>query len=191
MRLLTTEESNIFLTADTHFSDEYTRKRSRRPFADINAMDLAMIDRWNNKVKPNDKVIHIGDFGNYDMVSKLNGNITLLAGNHERDDVEAGKINEQYLLSLGFKDVYLEEKRIFITLDGDPFELVHEPSYSTTNNYTLFGHIHKLQMVKRGGLNVGVDCHNYEPLSLKEVFAFKKEFSRAHTNFNKEVFYQF
>ena len=37
----------------------------------------------------------------------------------------------------------------------------------------MFGHIHKLQMVKKNGLNVGVDCHNFKPISLEEVLWYK------------------
>lgn len=188
MSLLTTERNNIFVTSDTHFSEEATRVRSRRPFSDINEMDLAIVENWNSKVQPNDRVFHIGDFGKYEMVSKLNGNITLLAGNHERKDVENGLINEQYLLGLGFDEVYLEAKGLHVVLDGVRIEMIHEPSNATTDNYKLFGHIHKLQMIKRGALNVGVDCHNYTPLSLKEIFEYRDAFKKESRNFNKEVF---
>lgn len=185
MLLSTTERSNLFFSADTHFSQERTRKLSRRPFADINAMDLAMVERWNSKVQPDDTVIHVGDFGHYPMVSKLNGNIILLAGNYERKDMKNGLISKDYLLGLGFKEVYLEEKSLTVSLEGTTVELVHEPSHAKTRHFKLFGHIHKLQMVKRNALNVGVDCHDFAPISLKEVFMLKEAIEK---HFDNEVF---
>ena len=35
-------------------------------------------------LKPEDVVVHLGDFGNFDVANKLNGNKILLLGNYER-----------------------------------------------------------------------------------------------------------
>lgn len=65
----------VFFTSDTHFSQERTFKFSRRPFNNVKEMDETIIANWNNLVKENDTVFHLGDFGNYSLVEKLNGNI--------------------------------------------------------------------------------------------------------------------
>lgn len=52
-------------------------------------MNEALITNWNNVVKPNDTVFHLGDFafgGSYiwnNVLSRLNGNIHLILGNHK------------------------------------------------------------------------------------------------------------
>lgn len=185
MALATTEHNDLFFTADTHFSQERTRHLSRRPFPDINEMDLALVENWNSVVKPNDTVYHLGDFGSYSMVSKLNGKIILLAGNYERRDIEEGLINEKRLLELGFHEVHLDAISLVGSYDGTSIEMVHEPSHAKTHHFKLFGHIHKLQMIKRNALNVGVDCHNFTPINLKEVFEMK---NAIENHFDNEVF---
>ena len=52
-------------------------------------------------------------------------------------------------------------------------------------DFGLFGHIHRSQMVRRYGINVGIDCNNYFPMSLKDV----KFFINAIKNhYDNEVF---
>lgn len=52
-------------------------------------------------------------------------------------------------------------------------------------DFGLFGHIHRSQMVRRYGINVGIDCNNYFPMSLDDV----KFFINAIKNhYDNEVF---
>jgi calcineurin-like phosphoesterase family protein len=37
------------------------------------------------------------------------------------------------------------------------------------DSFGLFGHIHKLCMIKSYGINVGADCHNFTPIDLDTV----------------------
>ena len=59
-------------------------------------------------------------------------------------------------------------------------KMVHEPTkaYSTTE-FFLFGHIHNTQKVKRNGLNVGIDCHNYLPINLETVLLLQKCYTKT------------
>ena len=51
--------------------------------------------------------------------------------------------------------------------------------------FHLFGHIHERQMIKRFGLNVGIDCHNFKPIDLDTVLFY----DNALKNFyDEEVF---
>ena len=52
----------IWVTSDTHFGHANIIKYCNRPFPDPAIMDKAIIDRHNEVVKPEDTVIHIGDF---------------------------------------------------------------------------------------------------------------------------------
>ena len=158
----------LFFTSDTHFGCRKTLEMSRRPFATVEEMDNAMIERWNMIVKEDDVVYHLGDFGDYRRVSDLNGRVRLLLGNNDRNKTEHFD---------GFEQVYHEKNR-FKQIDSvDLFvQMAHEPlNLVKSEAFDLFGHIHKLRMVRRNGLNVGMDCHNFAPLPIEEVLYYKDQ----------------
>lgn len=83
-----------FLISDTHFGHEKTCTTFRRedgsplrPFASAEEMDEAMISRWNARVRPNDKVYHLGDVvisrRFLSVLARLNGDKVLIRGNHD------------------------------------------------------------------------------------------------------------
>lgn len=158
---------NIWFTSDTHFGSQRTLKLSKRPFESVEEMDKTMIENWNKVVKDNDIVYHLGDFGNYEIGKELNGRIILLFGNYERKENPSEKI-----LLKNFATWIKDNSFKFKTTYNDKilkYNLVHEPLKSNSDMFNLFGHIHKLCMVKPYGLNVGVDCHNFAPIDLDTV----------------------
>lgn len=176
---------SIWFTADTHFGHERTLELSKRPFETIEEMDNTLIENWNRVVGKNDLVWHLGDFGNYEVSNVLNGKINLLYGNYERKDIADNKITLSQLRNdYNFSSVLT--KNMFDCRLGDlEISIVHEPSHMNSNNFNLFGHIHKLQMVKRDGLNVGVDCHNYTPIDNETVLFYKNAIENFY---DEEVF---
>jgi len=158
----------IFFTADTHFGQDRTLELSKRPFADISEMDESMVFLWNHYIKEGDTVYHLGDLGDPDIVDQLNGDIVMIPGNYE---------NARIISQLKRKDVEVLSKKATITITrGEKtykIDLVHEPLNATWENFTLFGHVHG-QKFKRRGLNVGVDCHHFRPLSVDDVLFFKE-----------------
>lgn len=83
-----------WLISDTHFGHEKTCtvfKREDgsplRPFVSAEEMDEAMIARWNERVRPKDKVYHLGDVvinrRYLDVLGRLNGDKVLIKGNHD------------------------------------------------------------------------------------------------------------
>ena len=58
---------DIWVISDTHFDHanilNFTDAvgKPTRNFADVEAMNEHMIERWNSVVKPGDKVYHLGD----------------------------------------------------------------------------------------------------------------------------------
>ena len=153
----------VFFTADTHFGHERTLQLSKRPFSSVADMDRRIIVNWNNVVGDGDTVYHLGDFGFYDRIAGLNGNIIFLPGNYD----------EPELVEAISKTCEIIEPNTVVELDGNRFQLIHEPDEATTGKFFLFGHIHKLQMVKRNGLNVGVDCHNFCPIGLETILFYR------------------
>ena len=85
----------IFVISDTHFGETNTIKYFNRPFASAQEMDETMKKRWNSVVRPQDVVIHCGDFcdgkGKHAFTNiikyrcQLNGRIGLILGNHDNE----------------------------------------------------------------------------------------------------------
>lgn len=178
--------SKIWLTSDTHFGHQRTLELSKRPYRSVEEMDKDMIKKWNQIIGKKDTVYHLGDFGNFDILNQLNGNVILLFGNYEVDYFKNKRnINiKQYLISKGFKDVYTENC-LTITLNNKKYNIVHEPLNTVGDEFYLFGHIHKLQMVKKNGLNVGVDCHNFYPIDIGTIEFYRNAIENHYDN---EVF---
>ena len=155
-----------WFTSDTHFGSERTLELSKRPYRNVKEMDWDMIQKWNDRVKPGDKVYHLGDFGDLWPLQYLNGDITLILGNYEK------KADEEYIHQL------LTDSRITVesSLELDKYFLNHEPKGGLgkmkslgIEKWLLFGHIHGRQKVKKFGIDVGVDANNYYPMSKEEV----------------------
>ena len=186
---------NIYFTSDTHFGAERTLKLSRRPFNSVKEMDKIMIDNWNKIVGKDDLIFHLGDFGGYERVKELNGKIYLIFGNYERKDLKDKFDNDEeefrnYLSNLGFSEIWFYNSNCIYKNKNSKFIMSHEPSklpkiYEKDTDIHLFGHIHEKQLVKRFGLNVGVDCHAFKPVDLDTVLFY----DNAIKNFyDEEVF---
>lgn len=161
--------SQIFFTADTHFGQQRTLELSKRPFESVAAMDAALIQNWNVLVKPEDSIYHLGDFGvRPEIIEQLHGAIYFLPGNYDTPDILAALA----------KHCQFIHPNTSLSLDGHHFQLIHEPCEAVApispDHFFLYGHIHKLQMVKRNGLNVGVDCHHFTPIALEDVIFYKQ-----------------
>ena len=164
-----------FYTSDTHFNQKRTYQYSLRDqyFESVEQATEEMVRRWNSVVSAEDTVIHLGDFGDFEVAKRLNGNIILLFGNYERDGI--------------FTPTQEEKGYFHAVLDciglGEDYLMVHEPEnrkdaiasilkdkgVDYTDSFDLFGPIHEKQKVKRNGLNVGVDVHNFTPVSRETV----------------------
>ena len=153
----------IFFTADTHFGDHRTINISRRPFANVAAMNEALVENWNAVVGPDDVVWHLGDVARRPgdvagLLARLNGSKHLLRGNNDPDAT---------LEAEGWTSVadYAE-----IMLDGRQLVLCHYPFRSWNGQHrgtlNLHGHSHaRLKSMPRQ-FDVGVDGHGYSPVQL-------------------------
>ena len=77
-----------------------------------------------------------------------------------------------FLKQKGFYQINILDHYI-LNCVNENFYCSHKPLNNSKNLFNLFGHIHKLQMVKRNGLNVGTDCHNFYPIDLETVLFYK------------------
>jgi calcineurin-like phosphoesterase family protein len=88
----------VFLVSDTHFGHAGVCRFLRddgtklRPWDNSDEMDEYMVKAWNETVRPNDKVYHLGDVvinrKALSIMHRLNGDKVLIRGNHDifRDD---------------------------------------------------------------------------------------------------------
>lgn len=171
-----------FYTADPHFGHGNIIKLSKRPFVDRDDMDTQLINNWNNKVKMSDDVYILGDFcfGVKDFIrymSQLNGTKHFITGNHD------GKAIKQLMNMKHGKDVDKRTLRMChfhgdiksVKDGGYDIELCHYPIFEWNRWYRgsihFHGHCHGNigTSFRERAYDVGVDCWNYEPVTLEEV----------------------
>ena len=84
----------VFLVSDTHFGHAGVCRFTRtdgvtklRPWDNADEMDEFMVRAWNERVRPTDKVYHLGDVvinrKALGIMRRLNGDKVLIRGNHD------------------------------------------------------------------------------------------------------------
>jgi calcineurin-like phosphoesterase family protein len=143
---------SVFLVSDTHFGHEKTCtvfKRSDgtslRPFSSAEEMDEEMVRRWNERVKPTDKVYHLGDVvinrKSLKTLGRLNGDKVLIKGNHDIFKLE------DYL-------PYFREVRAYHVMNG--MILSHIPVHLESLarfGCNIHGHLHANRVMKPRGVD--------------------------------------
>lgn len=158
---------NTWFTADPHFGHANIIRYCNRPFADSVEMDKEIIKRYNERVGRNDLVYIIGDFcfNNFDFYfNQLNGLKVFVKGNHDR---EAWKNREKfYAYSDSYREIKVNDQEI--TLCHYAMRVWNKSHYGSWN---LYGHSHGSlpDDPHARAIDVGVDCHNYAPISFDEV----------------------
>lgn len=172
---------NVFFTADSHYSHSNIIKYCNRPYVSVSDMNASFIQKWNNKVKQDDVVYHLGDFlfgkDNYSFDSifyRLNGKIILIEGNHDE-------------LAFKNKDKFAEYHKGYheINIKGQRIVLSHYPiicwNKKKRGAIMLHGHCHyNLPITRKESnhigkiLDVGVDGNNYEPYSFDDIVQIMK-----------------
>ena len=183
---------SVFLVSDTHFGHlgvcKFTRNdgvTKLRPWTDPNEMDEDMIKLWNDRVKPTDKIYHLGDVvinrKSLKILSRLNGDKVLIRGNHDifRDD--------EYRL-------YFRELRAYHVMNG--LILSHIPVHEASLGRfgcSIHGHLHANRVMKARGVdartgdilysdeidpryyNVSVEQTDFAPILFEDVLKKIKE----------------
>jgi calcineurin-like phosphoesterase family protein len=144
-------------------------------------MDKVMIENWNNRITSEDVVYHLGDFGTPGVIWHLKGSqINIVRGNHDHAGIVESLIKDPRVNIIPSNSFFsMNNKKLF--------GMVHRPLKAKSgSHFYCFGHIHKLQMVKRNGLNVGVDCHNFAPIRLETILGYFEAISGR--DFTEDVF---
>ena len=178
------ETSNLFFTSDNHFNHANIIKFCNRPFDSVEEMNETLISNWNNTVPKDGIVFHLGDFAFggsevwHKILSRLNGQIHLILGNHDLKNFRQGyadsfaSVQEQLTIDIGKKKVILTHF---------PLLCYHGTWGTEMNVWNLIGHVHTLKSNNSGKdferlqylfptqYDVGVDFNNYTPISFQEV----------------------
>ena len=178
---------DIWVISDTHFrhanilkfTDGKTGELIRgNRFADVDAMDEHMIERWNSVVKTGDIVYHLGDvvMGDHEWFKRnwprLNGSKRLIVGNH--DDVK-------FLASGGF----FQKVSMWRMFPEFGLMLSHVPLHTsnllrlkekggrwpedTESLLNIHGHIHQNPSPEGPYRNVSVEAIDYTPVHIEEL----------------------
>jgi len=168
-------KAQVFFTSDTHFNDADKIKKHQVPFGTLEQMNVELVRRWNSKVGPNDTVYHLGDFGDYEFVKKLNGKVILVCGKHEEEDCRKNFDRfREHLLELGFADVVKDGLYLDENVLGERVYLTHRPVNKAQDCKTLFGNLKDLVVVQKGGFNVSVSYHYFTPVSAETAARYLK-----------------
>lgn len=172
-----------YFIADTHFGHE--KMRLQRGFPSIEAMDAALIERWNARVTEADDIWIVGDLfcrnirPAADYLKVLRGRKHLAIGNHDRAWMKTLDL-EAWFTEVGF---ILEGE-----IKGTYFTASHYPMMDWFRRrhgaHLIYGHIHNstvepyfpyLQTVPRA-YNAGVDVNDFRPVTLHELITNTKRY---------------
>lgn len=171
----------IYLTSDTHFCHDKEFIYGPRGFSSAEEMSETIVKNWNSVVKPEDTVYHLGDVmlndndKGMEFLKRLNGNIYILAGNHDTPARIQRYYEAKNVVETGKYSDILKYK-------GYTFYLSHYPT--VTGNYddsqkslkrlviNLYGHTHQKEKFYNDNplmYCVCQDAHNCYPVNLDKI----------------------
>ena len=143
---------SVFLVSDTHFGHTGVCRFTRtdgvtklRPWDNADEMDEFMVKAWNERVKPTDKVYHLGDVvinrKALKIMHRLNGDKVLIRGNH--DIFRDNEYREHF-----------RELRAYHAMNG--MILSHIPIHEASLGRfgcSIHGHLHANRVMKARGVD--------------------------------------
>ena len=153
--------TDLFLTADDHFSHDNIRKHCFRPWSTLEDHDNALVSNWNDTVNRRGTVIIIGDLAwkrHAHWLGELNGKKILILGNHD-------KMGSDVLRQ--FSEVH---ERLFRSIDNRYCVFDHYAGLSWRSSFhgsiQFHGHSHgrikDIPHILR--IDMGVDAWGYRPV---------------------------
>ncbi len=187
----------IWFTSDNHFFHKNVIRLCNRPFAHLHEMHEYMIQEWNKRVKPQERVYVLGDFAfsgwtlTKKIVERLNGHKILILGNHDyaaHKMLAAGfnEVHENIFIEIGNKQKVFLSHFPFHPMnsyqkseDGSviikyPFEKVdtrymHKRMVDDGQSWLIHGHVHNAWKQNGRQINVGVDVWDFLPVHHERI----------------------
>jgi calcineurin-like phosphoesterase family protein len=181
-----------FFTSDTHFNHSNILKYCPRRLEisqTVTEMNDYLMTAWNDVVRPQDVVYHLGDvgFGHPEelvkIIKRLHGHKYLIPGNHD----------QRHLKHAGFVQAWKSVLPSYheLNLDGQFMVLCHYPLLGWNKMFHqsihVHGHVHTdyldgsltlgiIGQFCQHRFDVGVDHHhNYSPFRFQEIIEHTRE----------------
>ena len=127
--------------ADWHYGHANCIHFDNRPFVNVEAMNVALVERWNSVVRPGDLTYVLGDMfwcnttEAVEVLDKLNGQIILCRGNHDR--CKDSKFASHFVKIADYLEIQDGDRNVVLS---------HYPIPCFKNHfygwYHLYGHVH-------------------------------------------------
>ena len=168
-----------FFTSDLHFTHTNCIRFCNRPYTDASHMDDSIINNINSKVTDNDRLFILGDFAFCDeasmgkLIERINGQKFLVYGNHDVRIKGDRDLQKKFIKCIDYLEVNVKDEE---HPHGKQFMVLsHYPMMSWNRghrgSFHLHGHSHGTMKYPFDAkiLDVGIDCHDYMPLSYEEI----------------------
>lgn len=170
--------TTVYLISDSHFGHKniltFVRESDNvrlRPYDNIDQMHDAMVTAWNETVRPNDHVYHVGDFAikqDWIQIARwLHGHKRLVRGNHDI-------FQTSRYIGAGFEEIH--GARIIADL-----LLTHIPVHPTAlrrNWVNVHGHVHnnhgdtsRTAHLGPKYFNVSTEVLQHKPITIEQIKA--------------------
>ena len=172
--------NEIFITSDTHFAHVADFLWKPRGFSCINEMNEAIIERWNNVVKPDDTIIHLGDIMLTDnkiglkCLKRLNGTINIIWGNHD-SPLRQTLIHTECpnIITLGYAHMFKYNKYHIYLSHYPTLTANFDEKHFSQHVINFHGHTHQqtnwLQPENPFMYHVGMDSHDCTPIHIEDA----------------------
>lgn len=177
----------IFFTSDWHFAHDKSFLYEPRGFKSSKECDEQIIKNHNSVVAPNDIVYHLGDamlgenqeYG-LECISRLNGQIHMIRGNHDTDQKILKYLNLPNVVQADLYADMIKKGKYHFYLSHYP-TMVADIQHSRNGLWNLAGHTHKQDKFENMACkcyNVALDAHNCFPVLLEDIIEDLKEYKR-------------
>ena len=143
-----------YYIADVHFFHEALNERmDRRGFRNAEEMNHYILKKWNDKVRPNDEVVILGDLSwgkaqeTNSLLRRLNGRLYLIQGNHDHFLKNKEYDSSRFVWIKPYDEMQDNKRKVVLCHYPIPcyngqYRLDAE---GKPNTYMLYGHVHDTQ----------------------------------------------
>lgn len=162
--------SEVYFTSDIHLGHKKIFEfcsESRCNVQTVDEHDELLIKNWNEQVTGKDTVYLLGDVSwhksdkTFELLSRLNGNIQLVRGNHDHDFGTDGRYKRIFANIHDYREV---------KIDGHDVIMSHYPMAQWNKchygSFMLYGHCHGGFVNVGRSMDVGIDARPQKDMKL-------------------------
>lgn len=182
----------LWFTSDTHFDHTNIIRFCNRPFASAEEMNEALVERWNQVVKPSDHIYHLGDVTmkrdnhgrGLEILKRLTGHKRLIMGNHDHYAMKHYLVHFEKVMAMNrIDDLWFTHVPVHPDNLGSSRANVHghiheQPSPSPVARFRAkWTGAPEKELVEQvvPYVNICVEVTGYRPISLEEIQVLVRE----------------